>query len=208
MTRESRNTNNIQHIHLQQSVTITGFGDCNDFMDAYWHFNDVVYQLDDHFSEVLVMNKTRLWEGQPTLSFFAWYFTLHKDTPTEWGLDFGLGVDPDGVLRGLLGHNMVHMADNKISFNLYVRYIPIEPSTFKLGNIMEVGFAFYCAPAKGRKVMFAPHLCSLTLLNDSIRKAARSPKRETKTFTLKRMAWEMLDGEAEEVERMQKMTIC
>ncbi|KAF8966979.1 hypothetical protein BDZ97DRAFT_1657021 [Flammula alnicola] len=58
-----------------------------------------------------------MYEGHSLLSFHARYFTLCCDAPTERRLDFGNRVDPKGLMKGLLAHNMVHTADNKVKYS-------------------------------------------------------------------------------------------
>ncbi|KAF8953052.1 hypothetical protein BDZ97DRAFT_1630835, partial [Flammula alnicola] len=166
--------NNIQHIHLRQSVTLTGLS-CPGFEQAVQLFNDTYDAMSRSFSGAMLPWKGGMYEGNSSLSFHARYFTLRRDAPTERGLDFGSGVDPKGLMKGLLAHNMVHTADNKVKYSKrleekgQVRYITIEPKTFQVGNIVEISFDFYCAPVKGNKIVFAPHLRSLTLLDDTVR---------------------------------------
>lgn len=108
--------NNIQHIHLRQTVTIAGLG-CKEFDNAVWHFLDVSYDMDNFFNEALLKFNLGMWEGESALTFHSRYFTLRRDAPTERGLEFGEGVDPDGILKHLLGHNMVHTVDNKVKYS-------------------------------------------------------------------------------------------
>jgi hypothetical protein len=59
------------------------------------------------------------YEGHIATEFNARYFTNRSDTQNEANLPFLEGVDPDGVLAELRGHDLIHGADNQVTYSSY-----------------------------------------------------------------------------------------
>ncbi|KAF7980410.1 hypothetical protein HWV62_38226 [Athelia sp. TMB] len=83
-------------------------------------------------------------------------------------------VDPDGILAKLAGDKWVHTEDNEVSyFGLLAnvagksKYGPIDPSEFKMGDIVEVQFSAVGVRRRGREDVYNLRLVlrALTLLD-------------------------------------------
>lgn len=56
------------------------------------------------------------YEGHIATEFNARYFTNRSNAKNESNLPFLEGVDPDGVLAELRGHDLIHGADNQVAY--------------------------------------------------------------------------------------------
>jgi hypothetical protein len=56
------------------------------------------------------------YEGHIATDFNARYFTNRSNARNEANLPFLEGVDPDGVLAELRGHDLIHGGDNQVTY--------------------------------------------------------------------------------------------
>ncbi|KAJ7189405.1 hypothetical protein B0H12DRAFT_1246592 [Mycena haematopus] len=98
-------------------------------------------------------------------------------------IPFGNMVDPDGVLAGCLSASVSHCIDNDVAYLALVdkTYVDYNPAGFRVGDIVEMGFAFVAWPvsANAREMAGASKytcrlaLRTLALLDATLTKARR-----------------------------------
>lgn len=116
MGGQGKKGSRVQHIHLRQSITITGLG-CRAFEDAATVFHDTYHAISSTFTRGKMLDwQCGIYEGHAALTFNARYFTLRRHAPNERTLPWGEGVDPQGLLEKLRGQNMIHGPDNKVAY--------------------------------------------------------------------------------------------
>jgi len=101
---------------LRQSVTLTGLS--TESFDRAASACEAIYaKMSAHFLVGSVNHwENTVYEGHAATDFNARYFTRCNDTPNEGNLTFGDGVDPDGVLGMLHGHDLIHGPDNQVAY--------------------------------------------------------------------------------------------
>ncbi|RDB26050.1 hypothetical protein Hypma_006130 [Hypsizygus marmoreus] len=103
--------------------------------------------------------------------------SLIHDAPQDQPVDFGPMVDPNGMLATMQGEGFVHSAENKVEYmgmsvnvdTNKVRYINIDPSKIRIGDIVEVQISFVCIPIKDGFFKLMNILRAITLLDQSHR---------------------------------------
>ncbi|THU99877.1 hypothetical protein K435DRAFT_855240 [Dendrothele bispora CBS 962.96] len=121
---------------------------------------------------------------------------LGKNASGRQSIPFQDGVDPDGVLRRMLGNGIVHTEENTVLYmkankpdlpNLKWRYQDINPANFSIGDIVEIQFTIMAVRQKqgDYKIIFV--LKSLTLLDDSISLAASVSRNKAAVLQMKPM---------------------
>ncbi|KAH9481809.1 hypothetical protein JR316_0006336 [Psilocybe cubensis] len=105
-------------IYLRQGVRITGLrsNGFNDDAVSIKHVHEMMKTyLKKEDIEVKPWNLS-MYEGHWAVDASTRYFTPRKHAPTEAGLAFDMGVDPDGVLAHMRGDDLIHTMDNKVDY--------------------------------------------------------------------------------------------
>ncbi|KAJ7432324.1 hypothetical protein B0H11DRAFT_1931643 [Mycena galericulata] len=126
--------------------------------------------------------------GYPTMNASNRYMTTTQDDPTAMHVPFGPGVDPLGRLQKYVGAEMVHTADNEISY--YKKAVdPVTgksvydkafPANFRIGDVVEMQVSVIGFQGKDKNIMkLHCHLRALTLLESKFSKAAEDAQEST-----------------------------
>ena len=101
---------------LRQGITVTGLSAPG--------FNNIISNFQRTYDFIAAclpadaMTKWQLatYEGHQAIDCHARYFTTRRASPHEANMDFGPGVDPEGVLARLRGQDLIHGGDNKVAY--------------------------------------------------------------------------------------------
>ncbi|THU86706.1 hypothetical protein K435DRAFT_804899 [Dendrothele bispora CBS 962.96] len=171
--------------YLRQHVGITGLGLAY-MTDAV----DNIHRLYAKFERALQSQDLHPWAADQSCGYNTMEFQQIAGTlPLD-------GVDPDGVLRRMLGNGIVHTEENTVLYmkankpdlpNLKWRYQDINPANFSIGDIVEIQFTIMAVRQKqgDYKIIFV--LKSLTLLDDSISLAASVSRNKAAVLQMKPM---------------------
>ncbi|KAJ7362851.1 hypothetical protein DFH08DRAFT_682668, partial [Mycena albidolilacea] len=100
------------------------------------------------------------------------YFTVGRNIPEQSRTTFHHRTDPHGVLAKYVSDHVAHCVDNDVMYmagqnacRLLLtpgRYTEKDPSTFKTGDLVEMGFAFVAWKKPGK--MVGPEWCCMLVL--------------------------------------------
>ncbi|THU80904.1 hypothetical protein K435DRAFT_694705 [Dendrothele bispora CBS 962.96] len=133
--------------YLRQHIGITGLGLAY-MTDAV----DNIHRLYAKFERALQSQDLHPWAadqscGYNGISANCRYFTVGKNASGRQSIPFQDGVDPDGVLRRMLGNGIVHTEENTVLYmkankpdlpNSKWRYQDISPANFSIGDIVKI----------------------------------------------------------------------
>ena len=101
---------------MRQSISLTGLL-TEPFSRAASACEGVYAKMSAHFPPDSVTHwENTFYEGHISTDFNARYFTTRKGAPMEENLPFLEGVDPDGILAGLRGQDLIHGPDNQVTY--------------------------------------------------------------------------------------------
>jgi hypothetical protein len=101
---------------MRQSITLTGLS-TESYGKAALACESIYAKMSDHFpAKSMTHWQNTLYEGHVATDFNARYFTTRKGSPQEANLSFLDGVDPDGILAGLRGQDLIHGPDNQVTY--------------------------------------------------------------------------------------------
>ncbi|KAF7981291.1 hypothetical protein HWV62_34205 [Athelia sp. TMB] len=168
---------------LKQTIRLTGFGSA-EFQQAVSGIANIATLMGDNLErgdiESWKPERYRTWQ---TLDIGNRYFRRQNNEGDAVPISLPRNVDPDGILAKLAGDEWVHTEDNEVRYFGLVpsvagkpKYEPIDPSEFKLGDIVEVQCSAVGIRRRGREEVYNLRLVlrALTLLDASHGKAARA----------------------------------
>ncbi|KAK7446027.1 hypothetical protein VKT23_014650 [Stygiomarasmius scandens] len=187
----------LQPAYIRQHVGITGLG-----LTYMTEAIDHLHQIFAHFQRTLKNEELTPWSGDHSCERFEGitascrYFTVGSSAFGRQSVPFQNGVDPDGLLRRMLGDGITHTEENVVLYMKATksgpeskwRYREISPSIFSIGDIVEIQFTVMVVRQKEGNHKMITVLKSLTLLDDSVSVAAtvaRNKAMATKNFTAK-----------------------
>ncbi|THU94611.1 hypothetical protein K435DRAFT_668107, partial [Dendrothele bispora CBS 962.96] len=171
---KSTRINRSQVPYLRQHVGITGLG-----LPYMSEAIEKLHQLYAKFERILGSEELNAWKADHSYDYDGItannrYFTVGSNASGRQSVSFQQGVDPDNVLRRLLGDGVAHTEENAVLYmkatkseNSNWQYQDISPSDFSVGDIVEIQFTVMAVRQKegNRKMIIV--LKSLTLLDDS-----------------------------------------
>jgi len=102
---------------MWQSITLIGLS-TESYIKAALACESIYAKMSDHFpAESMTHWENTLYEGHIATDFNARYFTTRKGSPQEANLFFLDRVDPDGILAGLRGQDLIHGPDNQVTLS-------------------------------------------------------------------------------------------
>ncbi|KAJ7218791.1 hypothetical protein B0H12DRAFT_1231087 [Mycena haematopus] len=152
---------------ITQHASIVGFH-TESFERALVNLRHVAFEVHRTFEE----GELQVWAPGddtallgPMLSSNCRYFTMghgHDNVP------FGDKIDPEGFLQRCLSDSVFHCIENDVAYLRLVDwdYVEHDPSGFRVGDIVEMGFEFVAWPvsAKARTIASSPQFsCRLVL---------------------------------------------
>ncbi|KAJ2919911.1 hypothetical protein MD484_g399, partial [Candolleomyces efflorescens] len=170
--------------NLRQYVKITSFGS-ETFQEAHDQIERLRKRLQTQTvdEQVLPINFVP-HEGSPCIEAHARYFTDRNLVPYEKRQPFGEFVDPFHVLADMKPDSFIHGQDNKVDYLERttdrigcVRHVPMDPGALRAGDIVEIAFCCVAVPIKEKRRLMFLNLRAVTLLDDSVRKAAEARQR-------------------------------
>ncbi|KAJ7315251.1 hypothetical protein DFH08DRAFT_942985 [Mycena albidolilacea] len=149
----------------RQHATLSGWN-APYFKKALENMQDVAYTMYSAFAE----NAVEPWrpeaadEGEAVISSNCRYFTVGRNIPEHTRTTFHHRTDPHGVLAKYVSEHVTHCVDNNVMYMAYKEdeYTEKDPSTFKTGDLVEMGFAFVAWKKPGRNV--GPEWCCMLVL--------------------------------------------
>ncbi|KIM41070.1 hypothetical protein M413DRAFT_72538, partial [Hebeloma cylindrosporum] len=165
--------------HIRQAVTISGLG--------LEYFNDIIQKIEQvyiMFSDVLPAKSMIPWQpaifwNLLALDVHARYFTHKSLIKGQNTKAFEPFVDPNNVLLQMQEDEYIHHDDNIVEY--FGRHISqegitsfkkIDPSRFRVGDIVEVALSFASFETKDKKHIMVPILRAITLFDQEIRNTA------------------------------------
>ncbi|THU92643.1 hypothetical protein K435DRAFT_671786, partial [Dendrothele bispora CBS 962.96] len=166
-----------QPLYLRQHVGITGLG-----LAYMTHAVENLHQIFASFQRTLNQEELTPWTSDNSYQPFEGvtancrYFTAGTNASTRQSIPFQKDIDPEGVLRQMLQDGIVHKEENAVLYmkasksspNLKWRYSNISPSSFSIGDIVEIQFTVMNIRQKEGNYKMITVLKSLTVLDDSI----------------------------------------
>ncbi|THU94769.1 hypothetical protein K435DRAFT_667775, partial [Dendrothele bispora CBS 962.96] len=161
--------------YLRQHIGITGLGLAY-MSQAIEHF----HQLYAKFERGLASEEIDAWHADQSYKYEgitanSHYFTVGANAAGRQSIPFQDGVDPEGILRRLLGDGTVHTEENSVLYMKATntgqskwRYSDLSPSNFSIGDIVEIQFTVMAIRKREGNYKMVIALRSLTLLDDSI----------------------------------------
>ncbi|KAF7978621.1 hypothetical protein HWV62_45103 [Athelia sp. TMB] len=168
---------------IKQTIRLTGFG-AEEFQKAFSGIANIATLMGEHLEhgdiETWKPERYKVWQA---LDIGNRYF-LHQNTEGDAvGVSLPSNVDPDGVLASMAGDKWVHTEDNQVKYfgmltsdTGKIKYAPIDPSEFKLGDIVEAQFSAVAVRRRGKEEVYTLKLVlrALTMLDATHTKAARA----------------------------------
>ncbi|KAF9465393.1 hypothetical protein BDZ94DRAFT_1307255 [Collybia nuda] len=205
----------------KQLVTLTAFNSpyfqsCIDNIhDIHQKFSQ---RMPENSLEPLVME---MFEEYRAITISNRYCTSRNKSPTHSSIPFKSCVDPDQILQFSMGAEFIHTAENEVEyFKFYPdengsnQYRNMDPSLFRIGDIVEVQLSFVVVPVKNNRSKMINVLRAVTLLDPKYQmdsaiirnRAEHNHTRHNPNITLKRKV-----GYCDEAEKtpskIAKMTI-
>ncbi|KAJ7171853.1 hypothetical protein C8R43DRAFT_842705, partial [Mycena crocata] len=160
---------------LSQSITITG-GTSETFQAGLASLQTIL----DLFLRNFQNGVSTKWAAindtdEPIISASNRFFTAIKDEPRAEHVAFGPGVDPIEQLRAFVGPALVHAEDNVVSYfktasaslTEDVVYETAVPSTFRIGDVVEIQMSVIAFQGGKDTFKLHCHLRALTLLDST-----------------------------------------
>ncbi|KAJ7333929.1 hypothetical protein DFH08DRAFT_965701 [Mycena albidolilacea] len=149
----------------RQHATLSGWN-APYFKKALENMQDVAYTMYSAFAE----NAVEPWqpemvdEGEAVISSNCRYFTVGCNIPEHSQTTFHHKTDPHGVLAKYVSDHVAHCVDNDVMYMAYKEdeYTEKDPSTFKTGDLVEMGFTFVAWKKPGKIV--GPEWCCMLVL--------------------------------------------
>ncbi|TFK59782.1 hypothetical protein BDN72DRAFT_864879 [Pluteus cervinus] len=153
---------------LHQSITLNGLGTptFNESLDALRAMYPMFCR---QFPEGRL---TATFMSGTNLTFSNRFFTKRSEAGQLGSVPFERSVDPKNVLAQMLNSTLIHTEENQVKY--YIRqhdmgnifkYLPAEPQTFRVGDIVEVQFSLVVYQMRAEHYTCKPMLYSVALLN-------------------------------------------
>ncbi|KAH7918705.1 hypothetical protein BV22DRAFT_1024122, partial [Leucogyrophana mollusca] len=154
--------------HLRQSITITGLGQTA-FADAITN----IFAAQTVMQRKLPEGAVETWRPTtfakfPALDIGNRYFMQGRyagDAPT---VGFAPDSDPNGLLAACVKGEFVHTEENRVDYYRFEngsRPVTSTPSTFRVGDIVEITLSLVITPISGTKYRLIPILRSIALVD-------------------------------------------
>ncbi|KAJ7306331.1 hypothetical protein DFH08DRAFT_824780 [Mycena albidolilacea] len=151
--------------YARQHATVAGW-DAPCFKKALENMQEAAYTMYTAFDEDAI----EPWrpdfadEQNAQISSNCRYFTVGRNIPSDARTKFHPRTDPHGVLARYLSDSVAHCFDNDVMYMAFKgeEYVEKDPSSFKTGDIVEMGFALVAWKKQG-KVVGPEWSCMLVL---------------------------------------------
>ncbi|THU79414.1 hypothetical protein K435DRAFT_697816, partial [Dendrothele bispora CBS 962.96] len=162
-------------LYLRQHVGITGLG-----LSYMTRAIENLHQIFASFQRTLNQEELTPWTGDNSYQPFEGvtancrYFTAGTNASTRQSIPFQKDVDPEGVLQQMLRDGIVHTEENAVLYmkasksGPNLKYSDISPSSFSIGDIVEIQFTVMSIRQKEGNYKMITVLKSLTVLDDSV----------------------------------------
>ncbi|KAK7051291.1 hypothetical protein VNI00_004791 [Paramarasmius palmivorus] len=208
---------------LRQGVTLTGLG-LAEFDDALSgvRIGDLLLKRNVPVQGLETLNCFGEHRGLPTITISNRYFTPRRLAKGEAPIEISSDVDPSRILQNGPS-DYVHIRENVVEYERArgvdkkdLRFDPVSPAVFRLGDIVEIQFTLLTIRPAHSLHKTVPILRAITLLDDKFSKQVdmkaicdimSNRKRPSSTIAVKRRAGNWDEAEGTTAKRLRKMEI-
>ncbi|KAJ2913597.1 hypothetical protein MD484_g6813, partial [Candolleomyces efflorescens] len=115
------------------------------------------------------------WDADFAIDVHTRYFTDRRHAPSLKHEALPSNVDPHHYLDIVRGGNFIFCHENRVEYcrkeenGMEIKYIPVTPAEFSVGDVVEAGVAFVAYPTGANDFVLKIVLRSLSMVNPSFR---------------------------------------